>query len=94
MLLITYREEAGGSSSPAISQACTHTHLEMVVAEVEKLQSAFMHTIASEDAKILNQVMCACTKRLNVSWYSLVMACNAWSIWFLQCCRARKAKLL
>ena len=53
---IVHREGAGVTTSPNTNQVCMQLNLQMVVAEVEKLQSAFMHGIDSEDARVLNQV--------------------------------------
>ena len=51
-----HREGAGIATSPNTSQFCARLGLQTVVAEVEKLQSAFMYSIDSEDTRVLDQV--------------------------------------
>ena len=51
-----HSQGANTTSRPDTGQMCMRLGLHTVVAEVEKLQSAFMHAIDSEDTKILDQV--------------------------------------
>ena len=56
ILSILHREGAGIATSPSTNQVCMQLDLQVVVAEVEKLQSAFMHSIDSEDTAVLDKV--------------------------------------
>ena len=52
----THRKATGIATGPNTSQTCMWLGLQTMMAEVEKLQSAFMHTIDSEDTRVLDQV--------------------------------------
>ena len=51
-----HREGADIATSPNTSRVCMRLGLQTVVAEVEKLQSAFLHAIDCEDTRVLDQV--------------------------------------